>query len=802
MANLWNQPNNYLIDILAEQEEISGGLPLPLKTTQDVTVTLISGRLPEGVSIDGTNLVGTPAEVLQEEEYIFVLRAVKNGELQDRTLRLRVTGPDEPEWITDPGLLPVGPRDQLFILDNEVIDYQLVVEDSDLFAGDELIFYIEPGRGVLPPGITLTEDGRLQGVVEPLLALDKIASRGGYDTVDYDTYPMDFVIPTTSGFGSFFYDSQPFGFALPNNLPKKLNRYYEFAVTVADKVSDPVRRTFQIYVVGDDFIKDLKEDIEDAAFEEDSTAEIDPDELAEQLGGVFTADFTFIRKPIWITPPNLGFIRADNYTTIYLDTLRTNTLSGVVSYSLEDFNPDGSLSELPPGTELDSVSGEVVGYVPGQPAVTREYKFTVLATRQSGGLEFGEFPSTTRTFTIKTLGEIDSIITWVTPKDLGTLSAGLISTLQVKANTTVPDSRMLYTLISGSLPEGLHLSYRGELIGKASPDITGDFTFTVEAADRFRFSASRREFTVTVVKPEGAVYSNLYLQPYQRPEKRSAYRNFVGNPEVFPPKDIYRLNDPNFGTQTSIKILAYAGIERANVDKYVAAAAKNHKRKRYNLGDVKRAVAKRPGTNEIVYELIYVEVIDPANPESDETQQRFGIKNKQGITADSSAYDSMDVPYNSDFANSEPRRLHNKLSNNTIKADNDAVVINQNNDSLRYISNITNMRKEIEKITVPETVNGNTEQVSAKIERDYMPLWMRTGQGGSLKELGYVMAIPLVYCKSGRGEDVLLNVQNALENDEFDFNNLDLDLDRYVLSGSLNNQEDQYILFANYQFNE
>jgi len=79
---------------------------------------------------------------------------------------------------------------------------------------------------------------------------------------------------------------------------------------------------------------------------------------------------------------------------------------------------------------------------------------------------------------------------------------------------------------------------------------------------------------------------------------------------------------------------------------------------------------------------------------------------------------------------------------------------------------------------------------------------MRTGQGGSLKELGYVMAIPLVYCKSGRGEDLLLNAQNALENSEFDFNILDLDLDRYVLDGSINNEEDQYIIFANYQYNE
>jgi hypothetical protein len=800
MAKFWNQSNNYLLGTLVEQVSLGSGLALPLTTTQDITVTLLSGRLPDGVSIDGTSLVGTPAEVIRETEYRFVLRAVKNNELQDHTFRLRVTGADQPEWITEPGLLPVGPQDALFILDNEIIDYQLVVEDSDLLAGDELLFYIEPGNGLLPPGITLTEDGRLTGVVEPLLALDKIASRGGFDTVNYDTYPIDFAIPTTSGFGSFFYDTQPFGFNLPNSLPKKLNRYYEFAVTVADKVSDPVERTFQIYVVGDDFIKDREEDILDAAFEEDSTVTIDPDDLAEQLGGVFAADFTFIRKPIWITPPNLGFIRADNYTIIYLDTLRTNTLAGIVTYFLEDFNPDGSDSVLPPGTELDSSTGEVVGYVPGQPAVTREYKFTVRATRIASGID--TFPSTLRTFTIQVLGEIDSIITWITPSNLGTITTGLTSTLQLTARTTVPDSRLLYRLVSGELPDGLRLSFRGEIIGEASPDASGTFTFSVEAADRFQFSASVREFTLTVERSQGALYSNLYLQPFQRPEKRLAYRNFVGNPAVFPPQDIYRPNDPEFGTQTSIKILAYAGIERAKVDQFVAAAAKNHKRRRYNLGNVKRAVAKRPGTNDIVYELIYVEVVDPAEPESGETQKRFGIKNKQGITADSSAYDEKDAVYNRDFANSEPRRLRNKLSNNTIKADSDAIVINQNNDSLRYISNISNMRDEIEQITVTETIGGSDTQVPAKIEREFTPLWMRTGQDGSLQELGFVTAIPLVYCKPGRGADVLLNVQNALENDEFDFNNLDLDLDRYVLSGSLNNQEDQYILFANYQFNE
>jgi hypothetical protein len=425
-----------------------------------------------------------------------VLRATKNGQLQDRTFRLRVTGADDPRWITPEGTLPVGSLlplesdDAIFILDNEIIDYQLEVVDDDLLAGDDLIFYIEPGDGLLPPGITLTQDGKLTGVVEPLLAQDKIESRGGWDAVSYDAYPLDYAILSTSGWGSFFYDTQVFDFNFPTALPSKLNRYYEFAVTVADKVSDPVRRTFQIYVVGDDFIKDRQNGISELGLG------YDQDEIAELLGGVFTADFTFIRTPVWITPPNLGFIRANNYATVYLDTLRSKTLAGVVTYSLQQQNPDGSASILPPGTELDSITGELLGYIPGQPAITTKYIFTILATRigNSSGLN----PSSARTFTIQVLGEIDSVITWVTPSNLGSLIADHVSVLQLEANTTVPDGRLLYRVTDGQLPYGLRLSYRGEIIGKATQEscncsnfgAPGTFNFTVEAFDRFQFSAS------------------------------------------------------------------------------------------------------------------------------------------------------------------------------------------------------------------------------------------------------------------------------------------------------------------------
>ena len=57
--------------------------------------------------------------------------------------------------------------------------------------------------------------------------------------------------------------------------------------------------------------------------------------------------------------------------------------------------------------------------------------------------------------------------------------------------------------------------------------------------------------------------------------------------------------------------MSYAGIETKHIREFVAASAKNHRRKQYKLGEVQKALAKKEGSNDIVYEVIYVEVIDP-----------------------------------------------------------------------------------------------------------------------------------------------------------------------------------------------
>jgi hypothetical protein len=97
----------------AEQTQINLELPLS-PSRQDIDVEIISGKLPLGLRLIGTRLVGIISEVAVDTIYEFVLRAHWEGYFEDRSLSIVVTGPDDPRWITEEGLLPVGPNNTFF----------------------------------------------------------------------------------------------------------------------------------------------------------------------------------------------------------------------------------------------------------------------------------------------------------------------------------------------------------------------------------------------------------------------------------------------------------------------------------------------------------------------------------------------------------------------------------------------------------------------------------------------------------------------------------------------------------------
>jgi hypothetical protein len=435
----------------------------------------------------------------------------------------------------------------------------------------------------------------------------------------------------------------------------------------------------------------------------------------------------------------------------------------------------------------------------------------------------------------------------------------------VLATSTVPDTALLYRIVDGKLPNGLRLNLDGQIIGRPRQFPEGDllglttfdqqntgfdgtfptnttfdreYNFTVEARDRFGLVVVTKDFKLFVEAPDNTQYSNIFVQPMLKEDQRSYFQSFVSNPEIFDPNYVYRPDDPEFGIQTKVRMLIYAGIETKQIGEYVAAAAKHHKKKKLLLGDIKKAVAKFPGETDTVYEVIYVDVIDPAN---NQTNNRILGKATNKITADSIQYAVKDdvsntanggaelavygrttvkfiVPQNeeiiigtrdsgvqeidadfNDFeielrdgtdisivmpiADAEPFRFR-PIYPNTIKADSNAILASQSTDGVKYISSLDNMRDQIESI--------------GQKERLYLPLWMRTPQGSTYpQEIDYTSAIPLCYCKPGTADEILLNIKNS----DFDPKRINFEIDRYIIDQTEGNSAEQYILFANYQFN-
>ena len=816
----WTQKSGSTLVTANEEETISVGLPL--SSGINPTIELIAGALPPGLRIYQNNIIGTPIQVERTTTFKFVVRATVGTDIDDRTFKIVVNGADDPLWKTEEGRLSIGNsplNNRYFILDNEIIDFQLVATDVDLPADKSLEFWIDKGDGELPPGISMSKAGKLSGVVEPLLALDKRSKVGQWDTGNYDMYLHDF-----SNKSSLYYQGQ----LIPNyvyNPPKKLNRYYEFKVSVSDG-NAVVKRNFIIYVVGEDFLR--------------------ADNVVVQVAtGVFTADNTYIRTPVWITPTDFGYRRANNYVTLFLEVLKNENQLGAVRYVLQDLNDDSTNSVIPPGMTIDADTGEIAGRVAYQPAITKEYKFTVraeLLITEKNVVKVATFKD--KTFTVKLLGDIDSSIAWTSKPKLGSIPANQISVFRVQGTTTVPDAPLFYSLKSGRLPPGLELQYNGEITGTVvqfgdsarngltffdNDDMTFDndttsidrvYKFTVEAKDRFAFSASSKEFSIEVIDDDDRQYSNLFMKPFMKQDKREAYRQFVSDPANFPPTKVYRPNDPNFGLQRDIKILAYAGIETATIDEFAIASQKWHRRRRFNVGELKSAVAKTPGTQDVVYEVIYVELIDPAKAKIGETKKTFVQQGSLQLKADlaqrndhpqgtPTLLDSSNVNRNTEqykfmtddtqldlgdtvntIATNETLTATENTDtdpfvfgdHNVVKADSDAVLAS-GGQGLKHISNITNMQDSIKAL-------GRTEY-------DFLPLWMRTPQVAGEQETGFTLAIPLCYVKPGESNEIMITLRNRT----YDFKDLDIEIDRYTVDSVVGNSNDQYIVFGKYNYN-
>lgn len=500
---------------------------------------------------------------------------------------------------------------------------------------------------------------------------------------------------------------------------------------------------------------------------------------------------------------DVQYIALDNHYRLTLYTpLELSIPDGTAFYI-------GSLSELPPGLKFDVGTGDVYGQLPYQTAVTKDYTFTLTATRLGDNIR--EYLDASKTFNISIIGDVNSVITWNTPSNLGTIPANYICTLSVNATTTVPDAVMVYELVSGRLPPGLSLSLDGEITGTTSQywnPITkkagltsfdnGSLTFddntttidrvyvaTIKARDQFNFSAITRDFTISVVTPNSVAYSNIVTRPYLKSDQRSYWKSFINDSTIFPPASIYRNNDSNFGIRSDLTMLVYAGIQTQQANAYVGAMGLNVKRKRFQFNGVKKAVAVDPETNVPIYEVVYVQMLDPMEPNGKHLPIK--IASRLGEESDRITIDNSINFFQQDSEDLNADAPEARRDIPMITIDSTGYEVSNPNPDEYFPNSITNWQARIADINYQGTAN----KVSS--ERNYLPLWMRTIPTGSKEQLGYTLCVPLCYCKPGTADTILLNIKFS----GFDFKNIDYTVDRFIIDSVSGYLGDKYLVFKN-----
>jgi hypothetical protein len=393
-----------------------------------------------------------------------------------------------------------------------------------------------------------------------------------------------------------------------------------------------------------------------------------------------------------------------------------------------------------------------------------------------------------KTFTVDIIGEIESAIQWISPTDIGTIKPNQPSTINVLAESLLYGNKVIYELYSGSLPPGLSLLSTGIIQGKVKqfadsqgPGLTrffdrdsslvdstgtvtfnttfdGDttsfgkkFIFKIKARDTAQFAENIKEFFINVISSTEKTFANLYLKAFQTKDKRLDWYNFITNSNIFRSTDIYRYGDANFGIQTELKVLVFAGIESVGAVGYVQAMSQNHYRKNLKFGNVKYAVAKDLLTQEPIYEVIYVEVVDEFEKNGTSISGTVNLSNsiKSKVLV---SYDAIKVDSNIPFASDSD---HQRIFPNSIK----------------------NMRRRI---------RGVGER-----DREFLPLWMRSIQADSFVETGYVKALILCYLQPGKSEGVI----SRIKSNGFDFKSINFTADRYVIDILDGEIEDKYLVF-------
>jgi hypothetical protein len=615
-------------------------------TAGNVFYQVIAGDLPQGIEVTQTGLIqGVPsANVTVGSEQVqtgrdvvskFAVRAYTTtiiagrpvvSRISDRTFSLTVASQNYPQWIT-----PSGQLDTLIEGTYLSPGIQLLYKDNNTSSQPDISII----SGRLPPGLTVSDKGLISGVVIPNPGTNAIA---GYSVngQGYDQYAFDF--------------SQ-----------QSISYNYEFTLQVTDGQTSALR-SFSIFVLSTNiFNASTTEITADNTFIKASASSIPSPIILNPQGSIGTArndnfyayqfigeivtgdqlNFSIVDPPPGLTLdeetgwlygyiPDLGLTELTYDFTVYaFSTVTAGLISLPYNYSITFIGPistnitwltpsnlgtiaNGSTSKL--YVEAVATSGLPLQYqlAPGGSSIAAAemivgstYRITNLGdTLGPGVTDWNNIADTTGINY-----QVGDAITVVNP---GT-GTGQVSSY-------VPG-------VYNRLPQGLRLLPSGLIVGRVSFDtfsldmgsttfdrntttFDSTFTFTVNAFSLNGLISVFKTFTITVERVYDEPYNNLYIQCMPPRDDRLLISNLLQDIDVFPPNLMYRYEDPNFGLSTGPQYRHAFGLRAATLDSYVQSLELNHYWKNLVLGEIKTAQALDLVTGEVIYEVVYSEVID------------------------------------------------------------------------------------------------------------------------------------------------------------------------------------------------
>lgn len=710
--DVWTKSSGYVLDTIGTTSYVT--ITLPIQNAEDVTFALISGKLPDGLQLVDSDIVGIPFAITQPTVCQFCIRASNGTEFSDRTYIINLEGVSPPVFNTHSGGLPVGINNTYFVFEGSYIEFQI---DAVHTANDDKDLIFTAPSNALPPGLVLSSTGLLYGRVQP-------------------------------------------------NQPGMKRQDYQFNILVTGY--QQTVRQFSITVLNPSFMVSDNDD-----YSVDST--------------LLTADCVAVTPIEWITPAFLGYYVYDNYLTLQFKAYSDSD----ITYSIDD-SPT-----LPPGTAYNSEVNIISGYIPQLPENRRTYAFSIIASRTRDNS--AEVLENKRDFFIDVVEKSNGIIKWKTASLLGTIDVETPSLFSIVAEGPTPNSTMTYTLFSGMLPPGLVLNLDGTIEGKVSSDTdlftsfdnletvfdnyttTFDrtFTFVAKATDQIkdtitnigieegdRYGVGVKEFTIYVTQqPVGTSvnYTNIIVQPLLDKGHRDLWRSFINNHNIFNRDYLYRADDSAFGVQIHLEMMVYAGVEAVKAEQLLHSTLLNHKKKRFQFGELSTAIARNPSTNAVQYEVVYVNMIDPL----EEPGAILPIK-YQGLNP---ADDTTPFSW---------------TSMTRIFGDNPP----GSTDKSYYPSSYTLWRTRLNhtESTTNGTVTTNT---------NFLPLWMKTFQPSLNNFIGYRPVIPLCFCKVGFSSTILDKIQMYMQTTGFSLNMIDYTVDRYTVELVVDDISPRYFIFRN-----